>query len=410
VTSIGADSKATAGATIHDRSWDVAAIARNAAMVGVIGLVLFILGVLTDRRRAMASYLFAYVSVLTIAVGALIQVMIANVTAARWFAVLRRLTLLVTASLPALAVLLLPVLLGARLLYPWADPIALSPEAQTLAAHRAVWFNVPFFTIRAILYVVVFAACGESLRRYAMREDETTAGAEVIAIARRQRTLSALGLVLSGVALTFVAFDWLMPLDPLWYSTVYGVYVFAGGFIAALGLIAFIAKTSASGGALNESVTSEHFGALGKLMLTFVIFWVYIAFAQFLIIWIGDIPDDSSWYVIRAAGSWGIFGLAIVVGQFAIPFVLLLSRALKRSPRVLGAIGAWLVLMHLLDVYWLVLPAFYPRGIDVSWLDFSAVLMIGGFSTACAAWRARGHWALPIHDPYLEQSVNYVEP
>jgi hypothetical protein len=410
VTLPAADGARTAEVTITDRGWHVTAIARNAAIVGVIGLVFFIIGVMTDRRHAMASYLFAYVAALTIAVGALIQVMIANVTAARWFTVLRRLTLVATASIPALAILLIPVLLGIHILYPWAHPATLSAEARKLAMHRAPWFNVPFFTIRAIIYVLILIAFGEALRRSAIREDESASREEVVAAATRQRKLSALGLVLSGLAITFVAFDWLMPLDPLWYSTVYGVYVFAGGFVAALGLVAVIANASSRRGALDGVVTAEHFGALGKLTLTFVIFWVYIAFAQFLIIWIGDIPADSSWYVIRAAGSWGVLGIAIVAGQFAIPFVLLLSRTLKRRPRVLAGIGAWLVLMHLIDVYWLVLPAFYPDGIRVSWLDLAAVLMVGGLSTACAAWRARGGWALPIRDPYLEPSVNYVEP
>jgi hypothetical protein len=391
--------------------WHSSGIAVRALIAGLVGLVLCIIALYSNPRRALASYLFAYVTVLTLVLGALIQVMISHVTAARWFTVLRKLTLCVTASLPALAVLVLPVVFGAPQLYPWAHAASLSPSMQKLVEHRQAWLNVPFFSGRAIAYVVIFAVCGEMLRRWAARENHVSHTVEVVMVLRRQRRTSAIGLVVVGLTLTLVAFDWLMPLDTEWYSTVYGVYVFAGGFVSALGMIALLAFLSVrSGGALDGSVSAEHFGALGKLMVTFVIFWAYIAFSQFLIIWIGDIPADSSWYVVRGSGSWGTLALIVVIGQFAIPFVLLLSRTLKRHPPALAAIGAWLVVMHVLDVYWLVLPAFDPSGIGISWMDFSALLMVGGLATAFAAYRVRGHAAIPVNDPYIMQAVHYAEP
>ena len=401
----------SATATRPKVQWHPDIVARRAFFVGIIGLVLCAIGVAISPHQAFASYLFAYVSVLTTVVGALILVMISHVTAARWFTVLRRLTLLVTASLPVLALLLLPILIGVHELYPWAASSNLSSQGANLSAHRNAWLNVPFFVSRAVIYVIIFASCGEVLRRWALREDGMPLGTSQLIAIRRQRRLSAFGLILVGLALTFVAFDWLMPLDPQWYSTVYGVYVFAGGFVAALGLVALLAYTSSSSGrALDGAVTPEHFGALGKLLLTFVIFWVYIAFSQFLVIWIGDIPADSSWYVVRAAGSWRVLALCVLVGQFAIPFVLLLSRSLKRRPSALAIIGALIVVMHVVDVFWLVAPAFHPTGLAVSWLDFAALLMVGGFATAAAAWRGREHASLPVNDPYLAQAVRYAEP
>lgn len=396
---------------IREPRWGAGSLTRNAAIVGVVGLVLWIIGVIANPREAFASYLFAYVCALTIAVGALLQVMMSHITGARWFTVLRRLTLTISAALPALAVLVIPVLVGVRMLYPWASPATLSAEARKLALHRQPLFNAPFFSVRAVIYVVLFAAFGEMLRRWSRHQDTMSSDASVVAAVHRQRRLSAFGLIVIGLALSCVAFDWLMPLDPLWYSTVYAVYVFAGGFLAALGLVALIADLSVrSGGALAGSVTPEHFGALGKLMITFVIFWLYIAFSQYLVIWIGDIPADSSWYIVRGAGSWGVLGLIIAFGQFAIPFVLLVSRAIKRRPAALAAIGAWLVLMHVFDVYWLVLPAFHPAGFTVSWIDLAALLMVGGLATSYAAYRVRDGVALPVNDPYLPQAVSYVEP
>lgn len=390
--------------------WRPEDVVRWSLVAGVVGLVLCAIGVAIDPRQALASYLFAYITALTVVVGALIMVMISHVTAARWFTVLRRLTLLITASLPALAIFVLPLIIGIRRIYPWAGAYVVSPQIAKLDAQRAAWLNVPFFVIRAVIYVVIFLACGEMLRRWALREDALPPGSQLRAV-RRQRHLSALGIVLTALALTFVAFDWLMPLDPQWYSTVFGVYVFAGGFVAGLGLVALLAYWSVTrDGALNGTVNAEHFGALGKLMLTFVIFWVYIAFSQFLVIWIGDIPADASWYVVRAAGSWRVVALCVLVGQFAIPFVLLLPRRLKRRPGALASIGALILVMHIIDVFWLVAPAFHPTGLSVSWLDIAALLMVGGFVTATAAWRARGHLAVPVNDPYLIQSVRYAEP
>src|SRR5689334_131245 len=375
-----------------------------------IGLAVWLVGVVLEPRQALGSYVFAYAAALTIALGALVQVMISHVTAARWFTVLRRLTLNVAASLPVLALLALPMLLGVHALYPWASPAGLSPEARSLAARRRSWLNVPLFIGRSVVYIAAWTGWGEWLRSISLRQDGALGTAEV-ATTRAQRRASAIGLVVVGLTLTFAAFDWLMTLDPVWYSAIYGIYVFAGGFLGALGLVAVVAYVTARREApLAGVVTPEHFGALGKLLLTFVIFWAYIAFSQYLIIWIGDIPADASWYVVRANGSWGALALVVAVGQFAVPFLLLLSRELKRRPAALAAIGAWLVVMHLLDVYWLVLPAIHPDGIHVSWLDVAACLMVGGFATAAAVVRARAHGLVPLGDPYLETSVEYAEP
>ena len=385
-------------------------VARHATIVGVVGLVLVAIGVATEPRRALAAYLFGYAAVFTIVTGALIQVMLSHVTGARWFTVMRRLTLDVTGAIPALALLAIPFLVGVRVLYPWADPTTLPPDAQVLIARKAAWLNVPFFVARSVVYLVAWIVVAWSLRRAAHAQDHAL-GDTAVRATRRLRRLSSIGLVVVALTLTFAAFDWLMSLEPTWYSTIYGVYVFAGGYLAALALIAVVGYLGSSGvAAEGGAVTSEHFGALGQLLLTFIIFWAYIAFAQYLIIWIGDVPHDVSWYVVRSRSSWGLLGLIVGIGQFAIPFALLLSRSLKRRPGFLAALGGWLLAMHLLEVYWLVLPAIDPAGVSVSWLDVAALLMIGGFALAAACWRARKEPALPLGDPYLGRALHYVEP
>jgi len=337
-------------------------------------------------------------------------VMISYVTGARWFTVLRRLALDVTGALPVLVLLALPLFVGVLAIYSWTTPSALPQEARAVIERKSAWLNAPLFVVRGIVYLAVWVGIGTTLRRWSLRQDALTGEVSAAAWCRLRR-LSAGGLVAVGLTLTFASFDWLMSLEPTWYSTVYGVYVFAGGLLAALGLIAILGHAaSRPGGPLEAAITREHFGALGKLLLTFAIFWAYIAFSQFLIIWIGDVPLDASWYVARAAGSWGTLALVVVAGQFALPFVLLLSRELKRRPALMAALGWILLTMHVLDTYWLVLPALHPLGVSLSWLDAAALLMVGGFATAAAAWRSRGRAALPLGDPYVGVAMRYVEP
>lgn len=385
-------------------------VERNAAIAGVVGLVLFLIGVVIEPRQALTSYVFAYATVFTIVLGALIQLMMSQVTGARWFTVMRRIALGISGAMPAIVVLALPLLVGVAAIYSWTSPATLPSQARSIVERKGAWLNIPFFVVRGVVYLAAWVLIDALVRRWSLRLDALE-GMATADTTRRIRRLSALGLVIVGLTMTFASFDWLMSLDPTWYSTVYGVYVFAGGFLAALGLIAVVARTaSRPGAALDGVVTPEHFGALGKLQLTFVIFWAYIAFSQFLVIWIGDIPLDASWYVTRGSGSWGTLALVVVLGQFAIPFLVLLPRTTKRRATLMWSLGILLLVMHVLDVYWLVLPALHPSGISISWLDLAGLLMVAGFVTAFALRRARSVRVLPINDPYLVTSMRYSEP
>jgi hypothetical protein len=383
---------------------------RIALLAGLVGLVLFVVGLFIEPRQALTSYVFAYATVFTVVLGALIQLLMSHVTGARWFTVMRRVALGISGAMPAVVLLALPIFFGVAAIYSWTSPATLPREARLIVERKEAWLNAPFFIARGVVYLAAWVIVDAIVRRSSLGMDRSD-GTSAANVAGRVRRLSAIGLVVVGLTMTFASFDWLMALDPTWYSTVYGVYVFAGGYLAALGLIAVISRTASGPAApLNGAVTPEHFGALGKLQLTFVIFWGYIAFSQFLIIWIGDIPLDASWYVTRGAGSWGTLALIVVAGQFAIPFLVLLPRATKRRPSLMWALGVLLLTAHVLDVYWLVLPSLHPTRITFSWLDLASLLMVGGFATAFASWRARGVRALPIGDPYLAPAMSYIEP
>ncbi|HEX2637940.1 MAG TPA: hypothetical protein VHL81_12465 [Gemmatimonadales bacterium] len=342
---------------------------RTALIVGVVlavpGLLLFALGLLLDARQALLSYLAAYATGLSIVLGALILVMTCNITGARWFDAFRRPAEAIAASSPLFAVLFLPLAFGLSRVYPWA------PAA---AGDRRVWLNEPSFLIRAAIYFAVWIAAGLLLRRWSLRPGAGARGR----VDSRSRALSAGGLPAVAFTFSFAAFDWLMSLSPAWFSTIYGVYVFAGGFLAALAVLALLEP--------GRAPRADNYQKLGNLLLTFTVFWAYIAFSQFLIIWIADVPQEVAWYAPRVRGSWGALALVVLAGQFALPFFVLLLRRVKRSPGTLAKVGAWLLVMHYLDVYWLVLPQLDPGGVRPHWLDLAALCAIGGCTMAYAAW------------------------
>lgn len=346
---------------------------RRWAILAAAGLVLLVVGLLVDAPQALLSYLAAYAAAWSIAVGALILVMTCNITGARWFAPFRPLAEVVAGSTPVFVVLFLPIAIGLPTLYPWA---------AAGAGDRSVWLDPAFFLVRAVVYFAIWIAVGLLLRRWSpAHSGEPDARPD-----GRTRALSAGALPAVAFAFSFAAFDWLMSLAPHWFSTIYGVYVFAGGFLGALAFLAVARPRTAL----------DDCQKLGNLLLTFVVFWAYIAFSQFFIIWIADVPQEVAWYLPRLAGSWGLLALLVLAGQFALPFLLLLLRSVKRSPKALAAVGAWLLVMHYLDLYWLVLPQLHAGGIHLHWLDLAGIALVGGAALAYVEWRL-GRRTEPVH-------------
>ena len=269
------------------------------AAATLIGLALCLRGAFTDSRRAAAAYLVAYLAGLSVALGALAMIMIARLTAATWFVALRRQAEQIAATLPAFGVLFLPVLFAGRILYPWATP-AVSPELAEALRAKSAYLNLPFFIVRAIVYWAVWIGFQHALRRSSRAQDT----ADSPRLERRMRVLCAIGIIAVGLTMTFAAFDWMMSLSPTWYSTVFGVDFFAGAMVGALALLAVLVARGRRRGELPDTIGVEHMHALAKLLLTFVLFWVYIGFSQFIVIWSAEIPAETTWYVARTRGGW----------------------------------------------------------------------------------------------------------
>ena len=348
---------------------------KRAVAIGVLGGVAVAIGFALDPAQAAFAYLTAWAFAMSIALGALIFLMIGHAMGARWTALYQRSAEMIVGTLPVLAVLFVPIAVWAPSLYPWLHAPPHGVEVAACAAHRAAWLNQPFWTVRAAIYLVFWVIVGERMRR-------------------RPSAAVACGLFLPlGLTLTFAAFDWLMSLEPDWVSTVYGLIYFAGGFVAALAAIAVIRRAP-------QAPT----GALSRLTFGFLIFWAYVQFAQGFIIWIANKPDEVPWYVTRGNGGWGALLVALALGGFVVPFFALLPRDLSRDARWVGAVGAWLVVMHYLDIYWLVMPALHAAP-SLHWLDLAAPCAVLGLATTGAI--ARRPAELAIDDPRVIAANTY---
>jgi len=285
-----------------------------------------------------------------------------------------------------------PLIFGIHELYAWARPAG---EAHhELSALQQVYLQVPFFLGRAGLYFAVWLVLAFFLNRWSRQQEQAS---DVLVIRTRQRRLSLLsggGLVLYGLTMTFAAVDWLMSLEPQWFSTAYGLVVMTGQLLAAM---AFAILTTA------WLARDELFHDLGNLLLAFVMLWAYIAFSQFLIIWSGNLPEENRWYLHRAHGGWNWVAVVLVVVHFALPFVMLLSRQITRRAQPLAMVAAVLFGIHLVDAFWLVMPAFFPGQLHVHWLDIVAPIAVGGLWLAAFLWQLQRRSLLPWYEPRLQE-------
>jgi hypothetical protein len=377
-----------------------------AAAIGAGGLALTLAGGLVfDARRALFAYLVAFVYWVGLALGTLILLGAFHASSARWSVVLRRFVETVPLSLPLFVVLFVPIVLGIRRLFPWGDPHRLTGELAHLVERKVAYLNPTGFVVRAAVYFAVWIVVAHLLRAWSVRQD--TAGGAALTL--WQRRLGAGSLPFLAVTLSFASFDWMMSLDPRYYSTIFGVYWFSGSFMGAFALVIIAATvTRDDPTAFGHHMNLEHFHSLGKFLLAFVAFWAYVAFSQFMLIWIANIPEEVPWYILRIDRGWRWIAGFLAVGHFLVPFFLLLSRDLKRSPRALSWLAGWLLLVHWVDVYWLVMPHLHPEGPRPSILDLTAFVGVGGVAVAFTILRMRGAATVPIRDPYLEDSLRYL--
>lgn len=368
--------------------------------LAALGLAMAAVAGRAEPERFLAAWLVAFVFFLSLALGCLYFVLMHTASQGGWGVVVRRVAENAAGTLPLFVLLFLPVALGLPHLYPWSRPDA---AADALLRWKRPYLNEGFFYARSALYLVVWSAIALWCLRLSRRQDETADPA----LSARLRRWSGPLLIPLGLTHTFAAFDWLMSLDPRWYSTIYGVYSFSGALVAAVAFLSIAAVLMRRSGLPAGLWNAEHRHDLGKLLLTFTAFWAYIGFSQYLLIWYGNIPEETVWFRHRLEGPWLVASVALALGHFVVPFFFLLPRAVKRDARALAGAAFWMLLMHLVDVYWMVVPDVHGHPAVPGILDAAALLAVGGAFLAVFGWLLRGHALVPVGDPRLSESVAF---
>ena len=347
-------------------------VQRNALIVGVVALAVSLLGLFRDPAHFWQSYLFGYIFWGGLTLGSLGIFFLHNVVGGNWGVAIRRPIEAGLKNLPLIAILAIPILISLSSLYSWTNPEVRAHEFAV--GHKAAYMNAPLFIGRTILYFALWFFMGMSILRMADRQAET--GDQ--ALFRRIKGRSAPCLVLFMISTTLAFIDWIMSLEPSWYSTIYPWMFTIGEVLLTFSFMVALLVLLSKHEPFASFVQIQHYHDLGNLMLAFTMLWAYMSFSQFLIIWAENLPDEIPWYVRRFSGGWGYVAWTIAIFHFCVPFFLLLMRFIKKNPSLLRWLAIWIILVRFLDVFWIVVPAFRQRGLEVYWTDIVAPIGIGG--------------------------------
>ena len=370
---------------------------------GIAGLLACGIGAFVNTRQFFISYLFAVLFWLGLSLGCLCVAMIHHLTGGRWGDVSRRFMEAGYMTLPVMGILFLPLFAGLRQIYEWAgqDGVAHIPAL----AFKAHYLNATGFAIRAVVFFAVWIWMASSLRKWSRQQDETTD----VAPTQRARSLSGPGVIIYALTVTFAWIDWLMSLEPDWYSTMAAIIICAGQILATFALVILMLSWFRNQSPFAEVVEEGQFHQLGNFLLTFVMFWTYVCFGQLLIIWSGNLPKEIGWYLHRVAGGWNWVATFLALFNFFLPFFLLLFRASKKKPQALRVLAGVVFVCQLINSWWLVEPSFFKTGLHIHWMDFAAPVGIGGMWLAAFAWQLKRAPLLAQNDPRISYAFAHAE-
>ena len=372
-------------------------IQRNCLIVGGVAALAMVFGIFTEPAHAMRSYLFAFIFCSGFTLGSLGIYLLHNVVGGNWGVVIRRFLEAGTRTLPLLALLLIPIVLDlfvGHAIFPWAIP---GHKAHAGITHVERYLNVPFFLLRAFIYFAIWSFWGYRLLGWSNEQDRTGDPS----IFFRMKSFAAPGLLIFVVTVSFAFIDWIMSLEPDFYSTIYGWMFTVGQTLMTFAFCVVLLSLLRNTRPLSDVVKAQHFHDIGNLMLAFTMLWAYMSFAQFLITWAENLPEEIPWYVRRFSGGWGAIAFVVAVFHFAVPFFLLLMRFIKKNPNLIVWLSCYIILMHLLDNFWIVEPAFRQRGLEVYWTDFVAPIALFGLWLSFFISNLKRKPLLPLHDPRL---------
>ncbi len=385
-------------------SWRIepatAAKVRNAIIfAALVGWLATLAGYITDPHAFFPSYLVGFMSVTVISLGCIFFLQVMVLTGSAWSVTMRRFFETIAATIPVAAILFIPIALGVHHLYHWSHAEAVAKDA--VLQGKAPWLNETGFIVRGFVYIAIWSAIALKLYSNSTTQDRTHSAEQMNSSSR----LSAPGLLLTFLTVSAAAFDWVMSLNPHWYSTIFGIYVYANGGWACIATVTLLCLWFRRYGMLEHSIHVEHYHDLGKWMFALTVFWTYSAFSQYLLIWYANLAEETIFYMERFKGTWGWASAALLFGHFVIPFFLLLPRAAKRNLNVLFFAAIWILFFAYFDLYWIIMPNFYKEGIQPHWQDVACWLAVAS-TYALVFWtRLAKHSLVPEGDLRLAQSL-----
>jgi len=351
----------------------VKTIQTRSLIVGVAASVVAVILAFQRPSEFLRAYLLGYMAWLGLTLGSMAILMLRHLTGGGWGMVIRRILGAAMRTLPLVAAFFVPLVFGMRHLYVWARPIEPSVENKHLLEISQTYLTPNAFILRAVIYFAIWGALAYFLTVWSRQQDQPP----VRDNSGRFKALSGAGLILYGFTISFAAVDWVMSLDPNWISTIYGLLFLAGQILSAICFAVVVERILVRYKPMSELLKPKHVHDHGNLMLAFVMVWAYFSFSQWLIIWAGNLPEEITWYLKRLNGGWSYVGLSLVIFHFAIPFVFLLSRPLKRDVTRLVWLAVWLLLMRYLDLLWMIEPNFSAR-VGLTLADVVVPIAMGG--------------------------------
>ncbi len=367
-------------------------------MCGGIGLLF---SFFNDKEQFAFSYLVSFVYFLSLSLGGLWFVLMQHVAKAGWSVLVRRIGEMVSSNLFWMGLFILPLLFySTGDLFPWLQKEA---SHDAILVGKSFYLNLPFFFIRTLIYFVFWAWISKTLYSISLKQDYTGK----VDLTTKMHNRAIFGVIMFTLTLTFFSFDWIMSLDPHWFSTIFGIYYLACSIVGFLALLALIMGVLKSSGYLKGLYSIEHQHDIGKLLFAFNVFWIYIAFSQFMLIWYANLGEETTFYHLRSNGNWKEFSTVLPILHFVIPFFFLISREVKRNTFALSIAAVWLLIVNYLDIYWLIMPNYQRTGASFGWTDVMSILFVGGFFFYMLLTKMQSESLFPKKDPYLHESLNF---